>query len=85
MSNMKFLVKAIWDDEAQVFYAESDIIGLHVEAATIAEFEAIMMEVGPTLVMENHITKRDLSEKSMLDLIPSIFLRLPAMGGPVAA
>ena len=85
MSGMKFLVTAVWDDEAQVFYAESNITGLHIEAATIEEFETVMMEVGPTLVMENHITKRDLSEKSILDMIPSIFLRLPAIGGPVAA
>ncbi len=82
---MKFLVTAIWDDEAKMFYAESDIIGLHIEAATIEEFQAIMMEVGPSLVMENHVTKRDLTEKSVLDMIPSIFMRVAPAGGPIAA
>ncbi len=27
-----FTVKAIWDNEAQVFYAQSDIEGLYIEA-----------------------------------------------------
>ena len=37
-----FFIKAIWDDEAQVFYSESDIKGLHIEAETLAEFEAVL-------------------------------------------
>ena len=32
----KYLVTAIWDEEAQVFYSKSDIHGLHIEAETLA-------------------------------------------------
>ena len=49
-----FRVKAVWDAEAGVFYAESDIEGLHIEAATLDEFESIMLEVAPELIMVNH-------------------------------
>ena len=47
-------VKAIWDDEAQVFYAQSDIEGLHIEAASLDEFEEIMLDAAPELIMANH-------------------------------
>lgn len=49
-----FTVKAVWDDEAQVFYAQSDIEGLHIEAASLDEFEAIIIEEAPELIMANH-------------------------------
>ena len=44
-----FSVKAIWDDEAQVFYAQSDI-----EAASLDEFEEIMLDAAPELILANH-------------------------------
>ena len=49
-----FSVKAVWDDDAQVFYAQSDIEGLHIEAASLDEFEAIIIEEAPELIMANH-------------------------------
>lgn len=54
-----FAVKAIWDDEAQVFYAQSDIEGLHIEAASLDEFEEIMLDVAPELIMVNHRSASD--------------------------
>ena len=54
-----FTVKAIWDDEAQVFYAQSDIQGLHIEAASLDEFEAIMLDAAPELIMVNHRSASD--------------------------
>jgi len=51
-----FRVKAVWDAQAEVFYSESDIEGLHIEAATLDEFEAIMLDVAPELIMVNHRT-----------------------------
>jgi hypothetical protein len=81
---MKFYVKAIWDAESGVFYSESDIVGLHIEAATLDEFEVAMGEFAPQMVMENHISKADLAQRSLVDLIPSIFFR-GALGGSVAA
>ena len=49
-----FRVKAVWDAQAEVFYSESDIEGLHIEAATLDEFEAILLDVAPELIMVNH-------------------------------
>ncbi len=46
-----FTVKAIRDNEAQVFYAQSDIEGLHIEAASLDEFEEIMLDAAPELIM----------------------------------
>lgn len=51
-----FRVKAVWDAEAEVFYSQSDIEGLHIEAATLDEFEVIMLDVTPELIMVNHRT-----------------------------
>ncbi len=56
--NMKrhvFTVKALWDEEAKVFYSKSDIDGLHIEAKTFEEFEKILMELEPDLIMANHV------------------------------
>lgn len=49
MAERTFNVTARWDDEAGVFYSDSDIVGLHIEARTIEEFEAVMMDVAPSL------------------------------------
>ena len=49
-----FSVKPVWDDEAQVYYAQSDIEGLHIEASSLEEFEEIVIEEAPELIMANH-------------------------------
>ncbi len=85
MKSLTFNVKAVWDAEAGVFYSESDIIGLHIEAENLEEFEAAAAELGPKLIMENHITKRDIAQRSLSELIPWIKFRLPQNGGAVAA
>lgn len=78
MAKRMFSVTAHWDDEAKVYYSESDIIGLHVEAATIEEFEAVMMDVAPGLVIANHVTKAELASTAPEDLIPAILWQRPA-------
>ena len=50
-----FTVKAIWDNEAQVFYAQSDIEGLHIESASLDEFKEILLDTAPELIMVNHL------------------------------
>ena len=73
-----FNVTAHWDDEAKVFYSDSDIVGLHIEAQTIEEFEDLMMELAPGLVMANHVTKAELESSAPEDLIPAILWQRPA-------
>lgn len=72
-----FFVKAVWDDEAQVYLSESDIIGLHIEAETVDEFEAIMRDVATDLVIANHISNDQLDSVPLRDLIPTIVWERP--------
>lgn len=81
---MRFYVKALWDDEAGVFYSESDIVGLHIEAATIEDFVATMEELAPQMVVENHVSKQDIAKKSLLEMISSIIFQPPNHGSAVA-
>ncbi|MEM9032306.1 MAG: DUF1902 domain-containing protein [Pseudomonadota bacterium] len=67
-----FTVKAVWDPEAEVFVAESDIIGLHIEAGTLDAFEATMHDVAAELILANHTTEHELATKPLRDLVPTI-------------
>ena len=55
---MTFHITAIWDEDAGVFYSDSNIVGLHVEAETIEEFRAIAIDLGPEMILANHVTNR---------------------------
>lgn len=78
MAKRMFSVTAHWDDAAKVFYSDSDIIGLHIEAGTIEEFEAVMMDVAPGLLMANHVSRAELESTAPEDLIPAILWQRPA-------
>ncbi|SEP76659.1 protein of unknown function [Devosia sp. YR412] len=54
MSKRIFNVTAHWDNDTMVFYSQSDIIGLHIEAKSIEEFEAVLVDVKPDLLIANH-------------------------------
>ena len=77
MTKRTFRVKALWDEDARVYYAESDIVGLHIEAATIDEFEDLMMDLAPELIVANHLSATDLAHKPCKDLIPAILWQRP--------
>ena len=49
-----FWVKAKWDHENQIFWSESNIIGLHIEAPTLDEFQEVMTALVPELIAANH-------------------------------
>ena len=72
-----FFVVAKWDADANVFYADSDIDGLHIEASTLEEFESLVSELAPDLIFENHLSVTDLATTPLKHLIPSIVLREP--------
>jgi hypothetical protein len=46
-------VEAHWDPEAKVWVSKSDVPGLVIETATLAEFEALMRELVPEMVADN--------------------------------
>ena len=50
MVKRSFTVRALWDDQARIYYSESDIIGLHIEASTLDEFERAIWKMGPELI-----------------------------------
>lgn len=72
-----FFVRAHWDGEAGVFYSESDIIGLHIEASTIEAFEKTMHDSAVELIIANHVTPKMMATTPLQDLIPSIFWNRP--------
>jgi hypothetical protein len=84
MPKRVFTVTAVWDEEAHVFYSVSDIIGLHIEADTLDGFEALMVDLAPKLVVENHYTEPELATLSLEELIPTIVWRRP-LHEPAAA
>jgi hypothetical protein len=72
-----FTVEAIWDDEAGVYYAKTDIIGLAIEAVTLDEFEKILNEFAGELIIANHITADDLASTPLKYLMPLIIWQRP--------
>jgi hypothetical protein len=73
-----FFVKAVWDDEAKVFYSESDIDGLHIEAPTVDAFEDVLFDAAIDMIVANHISASDLANTPIRDLIPAILWERPA-------
>lgn len=78
MARRTFTVTARWDEEAKVYYAESDIIGLRIEAPTLDAFEAVLLDVGPQLIVANHLSAAELQSTPVADLIPAILWKRPA-------
>jgi len=73
VTKRNFTIKAIWDEDAQIFVSESDIVGLHIEAKTLEEFARIMHENALDMVVANHIKPQELVKTTIADLIPTIF------------
>lgn len=83
MARRTFTVKALWDPEAKVYYSESDIEGLHIEAETVEKFEEALMELGPELALANHLINAENADVPLKDLVPAIIWQKPEK--PVAA
>ncbi len=52
--HQKLTVRAQWDANEEVFYSDSNIQGLHIEAPTLEEFESVLMDVIPDLIKANY-------------------------------
>jgi hypothetical protein len=46
-------VEARWDPEAEVWISKTDVAGLVIETATLAEFEALMRRLIPEMLADN--------------------------------
>ncbi len=53
MQMAPYFVKALWDSEAGVFYSDTNIPGLTVEAATVDEFRFLVADLAPEMLAEN--------------------------------
>lgn len=73
MRQRNFEVTAVWDDEAEVWYSESNITGLHIEADTLEDFEREVREHAASLVVENHYRDEKIDLTNLADFIPTIF------------
>lgn len=49
----QYHVEAVWDADAKVFYAMSNIPGLNVEAPTVADFIEVVKDLAPDLISAN--------------------------------
>ncbi len=72
-----YYIRAIWDDEAKVYYSESDITGLHIETKTLEEFEEVMNDLAVEVLLHNHFKVEDILNKSIKDLVPTIIWQRP--------
>lgn len=80
MFKRSFTVRAFWDDDAKVYYSESDIVGLHIEAESLDQFEEIMMELAPEMIVANHIEKGEtdnITPATLAGFIPAILWERP--------
>jgi hypothetical protein len=77
MTKRYFEVRAVWDDEAKVFFTQSDVIGLNLEAPTLEEFERVVQAEAAGLIVANHLTADDLATRPLRDLIPTLVWRDP--------
>lgn len=74
MAQRSFYVHAIWDEVNNVWVSKSDITGLHLEAATLTEFDDLVQEFASDLIVTNHYSEDELAAKPMRDLIPAIVI-----------
>lgn len=66
-------VRAVWDDDAGVWIAESeDVPGLVTEAASLKELGPILDAVIPLLLRENHIEIEPTDSRFEYRIIPKI-------------
>jgi hypothetical protein len=72
-----YYVRAVWDDEAKTYYTESDIWGLHIETSSLDEFEDLVVELGPQMIMANHLTAEEAAKTPLVDLVPTIVFQRP--------
>lgn len=88
MSRHTFTVRAVWDGEAQVYYSESDIDGLYIEAATLEDFKTAVFDLAPDLIAANHLPAASLqperpTKEWVKDWIPTIVLDRTRMAAAI--
>jgi hypothetical protein len=73
-----FYVKALWDDEVNVWHSETNIDGLFIETKTLEKFEDIMPALANDMVLANHMPvthEKNIRLKSCLQPSPGFHLQ----------
>ena len=73
-----FTVEAKWDPDAKVWVAETDIIGLALEAETLDEFESALGELAIECIVTNHWAGRVPADLPLSQVIPTVVWKRPA-------
>ncbi|MEL6550692.1 MAG: DUF1902 domain-containing protein [Pseudomonadota bacterium] len=73
----RFYAKPIWDPEAEVWISDSNIIGLHLEAKTLAEFEELVDEFAAELILSNHFRGKLPSDENLGSWLPTVVINQP--------
>ena len=79
-----FYVKALWDDEAKVWYSETDIQGLFINAKDLDEFEEVINEFAGELILENHWQREQVSDEMIKNTVPIILWQRPSLARDAA-
>ncbi len=74
-----FFVRALWDDEAKIWYSETDIDGLFINAKDLNEFEDVISEFAGDLVLENHWQHGQVPEEMIKTTVPIILWQRPSL------
>lgn len=72
-----FFDRAVWDDEVNVWYSETDIEGLIINAKDLNEFEEVMNEFAGDRVLENHWRRGQVPEEMINKTVPIILSQGP--------
>ena len=51
---MTYYVTPVWHAEHRMYRSESNIAGLHIEAPTLEEFQEVVLDVAPELIVANY-------------------------------
>ncbi len=73
-----FFVRALWDEEAKVWYSETDIDGLFINAKNLNEFEDVINEFAGDLVLENHWRHDQVPQELIKTTVPIILWQRPS-------
>ena len=50
---MTYHVTPVWDAEHRIYRSVRNIAGLHIEAPTLEEFQEVVLDVAPELIVAN--------------------------------
>ena len=69
-SGSEFYVRAIWDEENKIWYSDTNIEGLFIEAKTREEFAEVANEFAEELIEANHSPEHEKNPREYFWVVP---------------